>query len=97
MTVAQGINKTIAYKKQSGLGSAASGAGSTYLRRVTAALNVTKDSYENNEIVAHQQGTHEHLGQGTVQEQVHARGDEHGHRGQQHEVDDHFAASFPDL
>ncbi|WP_022684559.1 phage tail tube protein [Sphingobium bisphenolivorans] len=57
MTVAQGINKTIAYKKQTALGSAASGSGGTYLRRVTAALNVTKDSYENNEIVSHQQGT----------------------------------------
>jgi hypothetical protein len=29
MTVAQGINKTVAYKKQSGLGVAASGAGGT--------------------------------------------------------------------
>jgi hypothetical protein len=57
MTIAQGINKTVAYKKQSGLGSAASGSGGTLLRRVTAALNQTKDSYENNEIVSHQQGT----------------------------------------
>ena len=57
MTVAQGINKTVAYKKQTGLGSSASGSGGTLLRRVTAAFNVTKDSYENNEIVSHQQGT----------------------------------------
>lgn len=57
MAVAQGINKTVAYKKQSGLGTAASGSGSTYIRRVTNALNRTKDTYENSEIVAHQQGT----------------------------------------
>jgi hypothetical protein len=57
MAVAQGINRTFAYKKQSGLGSSASGAGGTLMRRVTANLNVTKDSYENNEIVSHQQGT----------------------------------------
>jgi hypothetical protein len=57
MTVAQGINKTVAYKKQSGLGVAASGAGGTLLRRVTIDINQTKDSYENNEIVSHQQST----------------------------------------
>lgn len=57
MTVAQGINKTIAYKKQTGLGTVASGSGGTLLRRVTATLGRTKDSYENNEIVSHQQGT----------------------------------------
>lgn len=57
MAIAQGINKTVAYKKQTALGSSASGSGGTYLRRVTAALNVTKDSYENNEIVSHQQST----------------------------------------
>jgi tail tube protein len=57
MTVAQGINKTVAYKKQSGLGSSSSGSGGTLLRRVTSTLNVTKDSYENNEIVSHQQST----------------------------------------
>ena len=57
MSVAQGISRTIAYKKQTGLGSSASGSGGTLLRRVTANLNVTKDTYENNEIVSHQQGT----------------------------------------
>jgi hypothetical protein len=57
MTVAQGINKTVAYKKQSGLGVAASGAGGTLLRRVSGDFNQTKDSYENNEIVSHQQST----------------------------------------
>ncbi len=57
MTIAQGINKTVAYKKQSGLGTAASGASGQLIRRETATLNVTKDTYENNEIVSHQQST----------------------------------------
>lgn len=57
MPVAQGINKTIAYKKQTALGTAASGSGGTLLRRVTASLNQSKDTYGNNEIVAHQQST----------------------------------------
>lgn len=57
MTVAQGINKTIAFKVQSGLGAAASGSGGQLLRRVSAAFNVTNDTYENNEIASHQQST----------------------------------------
>lgn len=55
--IAQGINKTVAYKKQTALGSAGSGSGGTLLRRVTASLSVAKDTYENNEIVSHQQST----------------------------------------
>lgn len=57
MSIAQGINKTIAYKKQTALGSTASGSGGQLIRRETAMLNVQKDSYENNEIVSHQQST----------------------------------------
>lgn len=57
MAVAQGINKTLAYKVQSGLGTAASGSGGQLLRRVTGAFNVTNDTYENNEIASHQQST----------------------------------------
>ena len=57
MTVAQGINKTIAYKVQSGLGTAASGSGGQLIRRETASFNVTKDTYSSNEIVSHQQHT----------------------------------------
>lgn len=57
MTVAQGINKTIAYKKQSGLGVAASGSGGQLIRRETATFTQTKDTYEKNEIVSHQQST----------------------------------------
>lgn len=57
MAIAQGISRQFAYKKQSGLGVAASGSGGTSMRRVGFNLNVTKDTYENNEIVDHQQGT----------------------------------------
>lgn len=57
MAVAQGINKTLARKVQAGLGTAASGSGGQLLRRVDASFNVTKDTYENNEIASHQQGT----------------------------------------
>lgn len=57
MSVAQGIKKQVAYKKQSGLGTAATGAGGQLIRRETFAMNVTKDTYSNNEIVSHQQHT----------------------------------------
>lgn len=57
MPIAQGINKTIAYKKQTALGATATGSGGQLIRRETATFNQTKDTYENNEIVAHQQST----------------------------------------
>lgn len=57
MTVAQGIKKQVAYKKQSGLGTVASGSGGQLIRRESANFNVTKDTYSNNEIVSHQQHT----------------------------------------
>lgn len=57
MAVAQGINKKTVYKKQTGLGSAASGSGGQTLRRETSAFSAPADTYTNNEIVAHQQST----------------------------------------
>lgn len=57
MSVAQGISKTIAYKVQSGLGTAASGSGGQLLRRESADFTLTKDTYTNNEIASHQQHT----------------------------------------
>lgn len=57
MSVAQGINKTVARKAQGALGTAASGSGGQLIPRVDAAFNVTKDTYENNLIASHQQGT----------------------------------------
>ena len=62
MTVAKGINKTLAYKKQSALGTASSGSGGQLLRRMTSAFNVTKDTYSSNEIVSHQQDTDDQYG-----------------------------------
>lgn len=57
MPIASGINKTIAYKKQTALGTTATGSGGQLIRRETATFNQTKDTYENNEIVSHQQST----------------------------------------
>jgi len=57
MTVAQGQLKKLAYKKQTALGTAASGSGGQYLRRETSAFNKMKDTYDANEIVSHQQDT----------------------------------------
>jgi len=57
MAVEQGQLKKLSYKKQAGLGSAASGSGGQYLRRETAAFNLMKDKFNSNEIVTHQQYT----------------------------------------
>ncbi len=57
MTVAQGISKTISYKVQGALGTAASGSGGQLLRRESADFTLTKDTYTNNEIASHQQHT----------------------------------------
>ena len=62
MAVAQGINKKTVYKKQSGLGTAASGSGGQVLRRETSTFSAPADTYENNEIVSHQQSTGVTLG-----------------------------------
>lgn len=57
MSVAQGILKTVAYKKQGALGTAASGSGGQLLRRRTFAMNIAKETYQNDEIASHQQST----------------------------------------
>jgi hypothetical protein len=57
MTVGQGIYKKLSYKKQSALGTAASGAGGQYLRRETATFMLQKDTFDANEIASHQQDT----------------------------------------
>ena len=57
MPIAQGQLKKLSYKKQSGLGVAASGAGGQYLRRETASFNLKKDTFNSNEITTHQQYT----------------------------------------
>jgi hypothetical protein len=64
MTVAQGIYKKLAYKKQSALGTAASGGSGQYLRREKSSFNKMKDTYSNDEIVSHQQYTGDTYGVG---------------------------------
>ncbi len=54
---AQGIAKRLAYKKQTALGAHASGNGGQLLRRRTGTFNLTRETYENDEIVSHQQST----------------------------------------
>jgi hypothetical protein len=57
MTVAQGVSKQLAYKKQTAKGSAASGSGGQLLRRETATFSKKRDTYSANEITSHQQHT----------------------------------------
>lgn len=57
MAVAQGINKKTVYKKQTGLGAAATGSGGQIVRRTSSVFQAPPDTYESNEIVSHQQGT----------------------------------------
>jgi hypothetical protein len=53
--IAQGVSKVLAYKKQTGLGSAASGSGGQQLRRTTSTINLTKEAYQSAEIRPDQQ------------------------------------------
>jgi hypothetical protein len=55
MAVAQGQLKKVSFKKQAGLGSAASGAGGQYMTRETASFNKKKDTFTSNQITGHQQ------------------------------------------
>ena len=50
MTISKGVSKKVAYKKQTGFGTTATGTGAKYLRRVTSNFNLTKENYESNEI-----------------------------------------------
>ncbi len=61
MPIEQGINKRVAIVKQSGLGVLGS-SGSRYRRRVTAVFRAPVDTFENNEIASHQQGTGANFG-----------------------------------
>lgn len=66
MADAQGIYKTVAYKKQSAKGTAESGSGGQLIRRETATFNTAKDSYSANEITSHQQHTGDKHGIKTI-------------------------------
>lgn len=48
--LATGVNKKIAYKKETTYGTLAGASGAKYLRRVTSNFNLNKETYESNEI-----------------------------------------------
>ena len=49
-TIATGVFKKLSYKKQSALGTPATGSGAQYLRRVTSTIDLKKATYESSEI-----------------------------------------------
>lgn len=55
MPIAAGIFKQLAYKYEATYGTAPGQASGQQLRRVTSTLDLTKDTYQSNEIVGHQQ------------------------------------------
>lgn len=57
MPIAQGVSKLTVMKKQSGLGVPSSGTGGQIMRREKSAFALNRDTFENNEIVSHQQST----------------------------------------
>lgn len=57
MVIANGLLKTTSYKKQTALGTTASGSGGQKLRRVTSVFKADRDTFESNEIVSHHQST----------------------------------------
>ncbi len=63
---AQGIYKTVAYKKQTAKGTAGAGSGGQLLRRETATFNTAKATYSANEITSHQQHTGDKHGIKTI-------------------------------
>src|SRR5882672_2512109 len=66
MTIGQGTNKITVIKKQTALGSPASGAGGQILRRVTHIPTKSVAMYDNNEIVSHRQDLDSRQGLQTV-------------------------------
>lgn len=60
--VAQGINKIVSIKAQTGLGVPASGTGAQTMRRKTSVSKKSRATYTNDEIVQHQQSTGVNLG-----------------------------------
>lgn len=57
MTIASGIKKVVAFKKQTALGTAASGSGGTEFRRTSAFIDASRDMYESAEIQSHHMST----------------------------------------
>lgn len=57
MTIASGLLKTTAWKKQVGLGTPASGSSGKTARRTSSIFKADRDTFESNEIVSHHQST----------------------------------------
>ena len=57
MAIASGILKTTAWKKQTGLGVAATGSGGKLARRKTSVFKADRDTFQNDEIVSHHMST----------------------------------------
>lgn len=55
MAIAVGVKKLLVYKKETSWGVAAGAASANYLRRVTSDIDLSKDTYQSNEIASHQQ------------------------------------------
>ena len=69
MTVsAQGLYKKVSYKKQSGIGSAATGSGGQIIRRDSATFTKTKQTFSSNEINSFQQYTGDNYGSSSTTE-----------------------------
>ena len=50
MATASGINKVVAYKKETTFGEIPTNTGAQYIRRVTSNFNLTKETYQSEEI-----------------------------------------------
>lgn len=70
MAVGQGLYKKLAYKKQSALGTAASGGSGQLLRREKATFTKSKGTFNSDEITSHQQYTGDSYGAGKTMGEI---------------------------
>jgi hypothetical protein len=70
MAAAQGLYKVLSYKKQTALGTPASGSGGQTLRRETATFEKSKASFNSNEITTHQQYTGDNYGSSSTSGEI---------------------------
>ena len=67
MALATGVNKKVAYKKETSYGVVPSASGAKYIRRVTSTFNLNKENYGSNEIRTDYQVADERHGVRSVQ------------------------------
>ena len=65
--LATGVNKKVAYKKETSYGVVPSASGAKYIRRVTSTFNLNKENYGSNEIRTDYQVADERHGVRSVQ------------------------------